>query len=247
MKKMCFTLIELLVVIAIIAILAAMLLPALNKARMTALKSSCMGNMKTIASAFVQYAADNDDFMCGAGRKPYATGASWKFALGPYMGWNPSVHLVTADTLKEIERNKQMACPVWRPELVTDTTVRNKILTTNEKAYWGGYGYAYNGYYHGTGYASDDKNDWIKIVKVSKPSETLFVGDCMDGAGVTQSYYIGYVYGTIDPPTRHENAFNAAWVDGHASTLSTLEFKQGKPTTNSNATGQKYYLCSSPK
>ena len=247
MKKSVFTLIELLVVIAIIAILAAMLLPALNKARMTALKSSCMGNMKTIASAFVQYAADNDDFMCGAGRAPYKTGASWKFVLGPYMGWNPSVHLVTADTLKEIERNKQMACPVWRPELVTDTTVRNKILTTNERAYWGGYGYAYNGYYHGTGYASDANNDWIKIVKVGKPSETLFVGDCMDGAGVTQSYYIGYIYGTIDPPTRHENAFNAAWVDGHASTLSTLEFKQGKPTTNSNATGQKYYLCSSPK
>ena len=145
MKKMRFTLIELLVVIAIIAILAAMLLPALNKSRMTALKASCQGNMKTIGSAFLQYAGDNDDFMCGAGRSPYSTGASWKFVLGPYMGWNPSEHKVTPNTLKEIVAAKQLACPVWRPELITSETVRNKIMTTNEKAYWGGYGYAYIG------------------------------------------------------------------------------------------------------
>ena len=87
----------------------------------------------------------------------------------------------------------------------------------------------------------------MKIVKVAKPSETFFVGDCMDGAAVTESYMAGYVYGYIDVPTRHENAFNVAWVDGHASTLGSLEFKQGKPSTNSNARGQKYYVCSTPK
>ena len=246
MKKMSFTLIELLVVIAIIAILAAMLLPALNKARMTALKSSCMGNMKTIASAFVQYAADNDDFMCGAGRAPYNTGASWKFALGPYMGWNPSEHKLTANTLNEIVKAKQLACPVWRPELLTVETVRNKILTTNEKAYWGGYGYAYNGMANGTGYST---GPYIKIVKVAKPSETLFVADSMDGDVVTESYMSGYIYGYVGQPTRHENAFNVAWVDGHVSTLGTLEFKQGKPTsaTASDAKGQYYWVYAKEK
>ena len=62
MRKRFFTLIELLIVVAIIAILAAMLLPALSKAMMTARKAHCINNLKQLGTALESYAGDSQDW-----------------------------------------------------------------------------------------------------------------------------------------------------------------------------------------
>ena len=127
-KNRYFTLIELLIVIAIIAILAAMLLPALNQARDKALAGKCMSNLKQLGGMFAFYCNDFNDFI------PMTTFASSSDADRNYGSHKPVTKFFEAgyiprDIFYSRKQDKVTNCPAYgRFKEPVDASAQTQIV-----------------------------------------------------------------------------------------------------------------------
>ena len=215
-----FTLIELLVVIAIIAILAAILLPALNQARDKAMNIACTNNLKQQGTQVQLYIGDYDGYIVPARTANYMDfGGDWTSTYARMLG------VLYSGMSKGGLRNAQIyRCP-------SSTQSYLQILGMN---YWwyGGYGFnCFNSTIDGESYAglmsslSGNTAFPRKISAVPSPSSVMAICDVTENSN---AYYssgnVSTTTGTY-PLLRHGGGGNICYLDGHVKQHTSAAYK----------------------
>ena len=237
-KKPAFTLVELLVVISIIALLLAILMPGLGKARELARRMKCGTNLHQLMLAWYMYADDyNGIVMQGKDYNAYS------FTNKEYLFWNghwvPDASKPDLGYLVPEEgylypyapNGKLNACPTFAKQMTIDDH--------------GQLGYGYNFRYLS---AQDDAKTgavyitrWTKLDLIRQASRVLVFGDC---GGNKKNASLGFpqeMTPFIPPPSqqypgfqgRHGGTGNVAWADGHVSVEKPAWLKTNYKLNNS--------------
>jgi len=143
-----FTLIELLVVIAIIAILAALLLPALGRSKQKAQGAYCMNNHRQLAIAWRMYTEDNNDVVLWASSCPTGQYSPYNwcnglmdFTSGNASNWDPSVDIMQSPMWQYCGKNLAIwRCPSDRSYVTVGGVNKPRVRSMAMNAYVGGFG-----------------------------------------------------------------------------------------------------------
>ena len=219
MKRAAFTVIELLIVIAIIAILAALLLPVFQKARVRAYRAQCTSNLRQIGLGMVLYAQDNEEKLMPGHLLSVpnpVTGndtAGWAGASQPYVR-NTGVFVCPTDRTPKVAAGGETYFPL--------TYFMNVNLSV--KVTPGG----------------------LPLASLAAPANTVLLGEStggglvsntarLDFAGETESVFANYFVSVTAPgANRHEGGRDFLLADGHVKWLRPEAVSTGVPSIASS-------------
>ena len=221
-----FTLIELLVVIAIIAILAGMLMPALNQAREKGVGASCIGRLKSIGQADALY---QNDFGYISPAREYLAGSRGLYWCGDTSssggGSGDSIDFTAEGYLtpyiKRATGSNDIGSELSSNAFICPSGVVQGMLTGQKVTAANGGGYGVNRNVHGTLFmASPSMKSAYPLLRpgqIPKPSQTIGYGDSATSSG--SELKVNNLISGNKVHFRHGKRGNFAYADGHVTSL----------------------------